>query len=49
MVEYTHIRLEKSTVEALKRIGHKGETYDQIIKRLIKEHEDNVLKGAVEP
>jgi uncharacterized membrane protein len=37
MVEYTYIRLKKDTVEKLKKIGSKNETYDDIINRLIKE------------
>jgi hypothetical protein len=37
MVEYTYIRLKKETVEKLKKIGSKNETYDDIINRLIKE------------
>lgn len=36
MQKYTTIRLTKSTVERLKELGKKGETYDEIIKRLIK-------------
>jgi len=42
MSEYSYIRLKKETVEKLKKIGHKGETYDDIVNRLIeeaKEHE----------
>jgi len=31
----TTIRLKKETVEKLKEIGKKGETYDQIVNRLI--------------
>lgn len=31
----TSIRVKKSTVERLKRIGRKGETYDEIINRLL--------------
>ena len=30
----TTIQIKKSTREKLKRFGHKGETYDQIIERL---------------
>jgi predicted DNA-binding protein len=37
MVEYTNIRLRKETVEKLKKLGFKGETYDDIINRLIEE------------
>lgn len=36
---YTNIRLSKKTVQRLKNIGKKGETYDDIINRLIDEHE----------
>lgn len=31
----TMIRLSKETVEELKKLGTKGETYDQIVRRLI--------------
>ncbi len=31
---YTSIRLQKDTVEMLKERGRKGESYDDIIKRL---------------
>jgi len=34
--EITTIQISKETRELLKQIGHKGETYDQIIRRLIK-------------
>jgi len=30
------LRLRKETVEKLKRIGRKGETYDDVINRLMK-------------
>jgi hypothetical protein len=36
MYSYTTIRLKKSTVEELKKLGKKGETYDEIITKLIK-------------
>lgn len=39
MSEITTIRLEKSTRDFLKRFGVKGETYDQIIRRLTKGQE----------
>jgi hypothetical protein len=32
------IKVEDTTREALKRIGAKGETYDDIIQRLLGEH-----------
>lgn len=35
MSEKTTIEVEKSTREALKLLGRKGETYNQIILRLI--------------
>ena len=35
MYKYTTIRLEKETVEKLKKLGKKGETYDEIIKKLV--------------
>lgn len=33
--EWTRIRVRKSTTEKLKRLGNKGETYDDIINRLV--------------
>jgi hypothetical protein len=35
MSEYTTVRLNKQTVELLKEIGRKDESYDRIILRLI--------------
>ena len=35
-IKYTTIRLEKKTVEMLKEIGKKKETYDDVIVRLMK-------------
>lgn len=35
-MEYTTVRLEKETVKLLQEVGKKKETYDEIIKRLIK-------------
>ena len=35
MTETTTIQLEVKTVERLKAIGKKGETYEDIIKRLL--------------
>jgi len=32
---FTSIRLRKGTVEMLKERGHKGESYDDIVKRLL--------------
>ena len=34
--KYTTIRLERETVNLLREVGKKMETYDEIIKRLIK-------------
>ena len=34
----TTISIDKKTKKALLRLGTKGETYDKIIKRLIKRH-----------
>ena len=34
--KYTTIRLKKRTVKLLQGVGKKTETYDEIIKRLIK-------------
>ena len=36
----TTIQLEKRTRDLLKSIGKKGETYDEIITRLLKEYEE---------
>lgn len=36
VIKYTTIRLEKETVKMLQEIGKKKETYDEIIKRLVK-------------
>ena len=35
MSEYTNVRLLKTTRDALKEIGSKGQTYDEIIMALI--------------
>lgn len=32
---YTMVRLKKETVEKLKELGKKGETYDDIIRKLL--------------
>ena len=34
--ESTMIRIKKETTELLKQIGKKGQTYDEVIKELIK-------------
>ena len=39
MVEYTYIRVSKGTTEKLKKLGRKGETYEDVILRLIEEVE----------
>jgi len=36
VIKYTTIRLEKETVKVLQEVGKKNETYDEIIKRLVK-------------
>jgi len=38
MPEYTTIRLSKDTVELLKEIGRKDESYDKVIQRLIESY-----------
>jgi predicted DNA-binding protein len=44
------IRVSRETLEALKAIGKKGETYDAIIKRLIDAWNRQVKEGKlVEP
>ena len=37
VIKYTTIRIRKDIREKLKEIGRKGETYDEIISRLIKD------------
>jgi len=41
MEEYTTIRLPKKIVEELKSLGTKGETYEDIIKRLMEKWKKN--------
>ncbi|KKS53563.1 MAG: hypothetical protein UV19_C0008G0023 [Parcubacteria group bacterium GW2011_GWA2_42_28] len=36
ITKYTTVRLEKETVKMLQEVGKKKETYDEIIKRLMK-------------
>ena len=36
VIKYTTIRLEKKTVKLLQEVGKKKETYDEIIRRMIK-------------
>jgi len=40
MSEYTTIRLNRKTVELLKEIGRKDESYDKVILRLIEAYYD---------
>jgi len=35
MSDWTYIRIKKETAQRLKELGKKGETYDEIINRLI--------------
>jgi hypothetical protein len=44
MSEKTTVEVEKSTREALKLLGKKGETYNQIILRLIVKERDDRFK-----
>jgi len=37
MVEYTSIRISKDLRKILNRIGRKDETYEDVIRRLVKE------------
>jgi hypothetical protein len=39
MREMTSLKVSKETREALKALGRKGESYDAIIRRLLKEHQ----------
>ncbi|MDI6884445.1 MAG: hypothetical protein QMD00_04915 [Hadesarchaea archaeon] len=50
----TTIRVEKETAELLRKLGHKGETYDQIIRRLaardfLQELDERFEKGEFVP
>jgi len=38
--EWTTIRVRRTTAQKLKSLGKMGESYDDVINRLIKEHED---------
>ena len=44
----TTIQIRKSTREKLKRFGHKGETYDQIIERLTSYFEQLDVEKLIE-
>ena len=44
MGEYINIRIRKSTRDKLKKLGRKGDTYDDIINRLIDEFHKNMPK-----
>jgi len=52
MSEYTTIRLNRKTVELLKEIGRKDESYDKVIQRLIESYyecvEEKNVKSKVE-
>ena len=39
MGKYVHIRIKADTAERLKALGRMGDTYDDVIRRLIEEHE----------
>ena len=41
MAAFTTIRIRKSTAEKLKKLGKKGETYEDIILRLLKKSGDS--------
>jgi hypothetical protein len=47
MSEYTTVRLNKQTVELLRGLGHKDESYDRIILRLIEAYYDGSEKKVV--
>lgn len=40
--KYKTIRLKKTTVEVLKTCGNKGDTYDDIINKLMREYNDSL-------
>jgi len=44
----TTIKLEKETKEKLERFGHKGESYDEIIERLIDYFEELNMEELIE-
>ena len=39
--KFIMFRIERITADKLKQLGHKGETYDKVINRLIKYYEDD--------
>ena len=47
MPEYTTIRLSKDTVELLKELGRKDESYDKVIQRLIESYYECVEEKNV--
>jgi hypothetical protein len=49
MSEYTTVRLNKQTVELLKEIGRKDESYDRVILRLIEAYYERIEKKDVKP
>ncbi len=42
MAETTTITLSRATVEQLKKLGHKGQTYDDIVRHLLKINEKEI-------
>jgi len=44
----TTIQIQKNTREKLKRLGHKGETYDNIIERLVSYFEELNVEKLIE-
>ena len=44
----TTIQIQKNTREKLKRLGHKGESYDNIIERLVSYFEELNVEKLIE-
>ena len=44
----TTIQIQKNTREKLKRLGHKGESYDDIIERLVSYFEELNVEKLIE-
>ena len=42
--KYVNIRITRTTLEKLKEIGNKSETYDDVINRLICDSEEEMVK-----
>lgn len=45
--DWTTVSIKRDTVEQLNEVGKKSETYDDVIKRLIKEHTERILNETM--